>query len=270
MKNILKLFLITLAVTLTASCSVDQVGEKYIDGVRGVTFDNAKYTTEIPTSGTEIEVRVSRVSAVEAAVVGLTNDCVNPEIFTIPQTVTFAAGEFEKYVKIAVDTDEMFPGKTYSFKLNLEEIASLSGITTTTITLGLELIWIPAGSAELDSDWFEMAGTVPVERAEGTNIYRLVSPYWHFDPDYILGEGYHVMFEVDGNFDAVAQFPSDIGEVYSGDQHVWLVSTGYEGYGCSFTNVGNVYTVDGIWGTGTSADALTLRWYALEVFEWNR
>jgi hypothetical protein len=269
MKNILKLLSITLILAFATSCNVDQVGPKYLNGNRGVSFDNAKYTAEVERTGTFIDIHVARVSAVLEETVGLTNNCTDVNLFTIPQTVIFAKGEYEKMLRIAVVAEDMVPGKTYSFNLTLEEIASLSGVTSTAVSVGLKLEWVAAGTADIDSDWAGEFATIPVERAVGTDIYRLVSPYWYLEPDYCPDQGYHVMFEVDANYDAVYLYPSNIGEVASNGSW-FLVCNGYEAYGCSFTNTGNVYIIDGLWGRGPNSDNLTLAYYAYEVFEWHR
>jgi hypothetical protein len=134
--------------------------------------------------------------------------------------------------------------------------------------IGIE--WIAAGTADINSDWAGDIATVPVERRVGTNIYRLVSPYWYLEPAYCPNEGYHVMFEVDANYDAVYLYPSNIGEEASNGSW-FLVCSGYENdYGCSFTNTGNVYIIDGIWGRGPDSSHLTLVYYAYEIFEWHR
>ena len=254
MKNIIKLSLLAVGLAFT-SCDVDQVGTKFIDGNRGVSFDNAKYTREVSYNDTELLVHVSRVSAAIDETIGITHNCTEVGIFTIPQTVSFVKGEYEKIITILIEPSNMSAGKEYSFDLTLEEKASFGGVNTTKITVLLELVWIPAGDALMASDWAGNSATVPVERAEGTNMYRLVSPYFYLEPEYCPEEGYHVVFIVDDSYNAVSIIPSDIGEED----------------GCTFTNVGNLYHIDGLFAYGKSVDDLTPGWWAHgEYFEWHR
>jgi len=217
MKNILKLFLITLAVTFTASCSVDQVGEKYIDGVRGVTFDNTIYKTTVDYDATDIKIRVSRVSAVEAAVVGLTHDCTALTVFTIPQTVSFAAGEYEKTLVIPVDPNAMAIGVDYVFNLTLEEQASISGTNKTKVTVALELPWAYLGLSEFTSSLYgAYTDEMPTDSClVGTNIfYRFRDCYHVLDPDYVEA-GHHIIIVKDASNNVTTLASQSVGEDYA-------------------------------------------------------
>ncbi|MDR2126493.1 MAG: hypothetical protein LBP63_06670 [Prevotellaceae bacterium] len=218
MKNIIKLSLLTTILVFATSCNVDQVGEKFIDGNRGVSFDNAKYTTTVTTSTKEINVHVTRVSAVLEETVGLTHNCTNLDIFSIPQTITFAEGEYEKNLKIAIDTAKIELGPDYIFNLKMEEKASLGGINETEITISVQIPWIENIGYSKVTSQFEgkYSDSVPTDSAivKDNVYYRLKDCYYHVAPEW-ADAGYDIIFIVSqsGNV-TVPSVEQNIGELY--------------------------------------------------------
>ncbi|MDR1552480.1 MAG: hypothetical protein LBS69_03320 [Prevotellaceae bacterium] len=201
MKNILKLSLLTIILAFATSCDVDKIGAKFIDGDRGVSFDNAKYRTTVEDeTATKIYIHVARVSAAKAGITGLTNDCQYSDIFTIPNTISFAKGEYEKNIEISVDQSKMLRGKNYVFNLKLEEMASFAGVNTTEITVLLPLPWIEnIGYSTFISDFYKWdADSIPTDSVViGTDTwYRLREWFYYIDPDY-THKGYDLVFIVD-------------------------------------------------------------------------
>ncbi|MDR2066203.1 MAG: hypothetical protein LBP85_10935 [Prevotellaceae bacterium] len=202
MKNIIKLSLLTIILAFATSCDVDQTGARFLNGNRGVSFDNAKYRTTIDEPETKIYIHVARVSASMAETIGLTHDSQYPDIFTIPQTVSFTQGEYEKNIEIHIDISKMMRGKNYVFNLKLEEKTSFAGVNTTEITVSRPLPWIEnIGYSTYISDWYGMsADSIPTDSVVvGTEIwYRLREWFYYLDPDPdYVHKGYDLVFIVD-------------------------------------------------------------------------
>jgi hypothetical protein len=197
MKNIIKLSLLTVIFAFAISCDKDQIGARFIDGDRGVSFDNAKYQQIV--EGAEFYIHVARVSAAMEETIGLTHDAQYHDIFAIPTTVSFAKGEYEKSITIFVDTVKMAMGIKYVFNLKLEEKASIAGINTTEVSVTRPISWTEnIGYSTFSSEFYGDSDPIPTDSAlVGTSIwYRLRDCFYHIDPEYV-DKGYHFVFIVD-------------------------------------------------------------------------
>ncbi|MDR2651544.1 MAG: hypothetical protein LBC68_04420 [Prevotellaceae bacterium] len=217
MKDIIKFSLLTIIFALLTSCDKDQTGARFVDGDKGVSFDNAKYKVEIETNVTYIDFHVSRVSAVSAATISITHTSTYHGIITIPQTVNFAKGEYETTLRISIDPGKMDPFGQYVFDLKLEDIASLGGINETNVTVNLIAPWIEnIGYSTLTSDFYGYTKDLIVTDSLkiGTNIYyRLNNCYYGLEPE--IEAGYHIIFMVDENDNVSVPFAEqNIGETY--------------------------------------------------------
>jgi hypothetical protein len=243
MKNIIKLSLLTIIFAFATSCDKDQTGARFIDGDRGVSFDNAKYRIEIPTNATYIDFHVSRVSALSAATVNITHTSEYYDIFTIPQTISFAKGEYETTIRIPVDIDKMSMFGQYVFDLKLEEPASLGGVNEINVTVNLIAPWIEnTGYSSLTSEFYDdysVDSIVTDSLVIGTNIYyRLKDCYYQIDPEFIEA-GHHIIFMVDQNNNvSVPIAEQNMGDTYyfpDGYLHFKLENAVKEGRKITFT-----------------------------------
>lgn len=158
---------------------------------------------------------------------------------------------------------------------NKVEVVLPAANTKFTFNIGVDYTWETVGKAYCISQFAgnEKPVAVPVQQAKeytGTadRLLRLVSPYNAMDPSYAK-EGYNIKFTVsaaDGA--AVAYTPTwqFTGEI-DGADHYFLGLP--EGYGCYFSNKGNIYTIYGVLASAESPSGgkLTLKYYETFMFQ---
>ena len=205
-----------------------------------INMDVPSSITFQPNDEQAFEVTFGRQVSTEAATVHLTVES-DQDVFTVPSTVDFAAGESEKTIKVTFDIPI---GSSASVRIVLGEGETyLYGLPEQTFTVKRDYTWEDAGAAMYKDGTFGL-GTyeVTVQSAkEKPGLYRLED---------FLEEGYHLQFELDENYNAVSLLP--VGSLYT-------IATGYDmlydpvnyaGY-CFFTNegknfsLGYVFTDDG-------------------------
>ena len=189
-------------------------------------------------------------------------------VFNLPDSVVFADGSALDTIK--VDFSKMPIGTTSTLSLEVDSLSSyFYGASSISITVLRDYKWVDAGVASMTSAWAGGTADVSIEHATGTYLYRLVSPYYVLEPTYCPAPGYHVQFLLDENYNAVS-LPKyqNIGEAASSGGSYWLYWNAAKSY-CSFTNVGNEYTINGAWAKG-SLPTPTLSSYATESFVWTK
>lgn len=139
----------------------------------------------------------------------------------------------------------------------------------------LVLNWVDKGSALTYSDWAANSEPVQIPVQEATNwpvdgqrLMRLVSPYWYLEPDY-ADEGYNIQYYLDSEGNAAGMYAvyQEMGEEYEEGVPFWFgCPANYGGY---FTNEGNIYTMSGVVGYGTSATSVSPGWYETIMFQWS-
>ncbi len=120
-------------------------------------------------------------------------------IFTVPESVTFAEGESETALVIAIDKDKVEEGKEYTigFLLNDEANVSQYGNKSLYITMSMES-WELLGTGKFRDDWFTAMWTnsavvevdVPIyEHITRKGLYKIESPYgWPYLTEFFGGE----------------------------------------------------------------------------------
>lgn len=178
MKKIFNSFLFTalalLSVVSLAGCSADD--EDFAPGEQDagayLYTDNAS-PVYIPTDNQVLAVSVGRTDSTEAGTYSIS--CDNSK-FNCPSTVTFNAGEKTKTLAIPFN---MGIGSTekVTFKI-ADKDATVYGDSTLTFTVMRDYEWESAGTGELsDQIIYGISGTVQVEHAKGTSIYRIDAPF---------------------------------------------------------------------------------------------
>lgn len=178
------------------------------------------------------------------------------------QWVTFANGEYITYALLLFSDMEV--GKTYSCTLNLSENDAATNnpeygqqILTTSIELICDYNWLSMGNGFYSSpEWWEEEFEVPVQHAEGTNIYRLMG---------LFQNGYDVQFTI--NADNTVTVPAQASWVHSSYGKIWLVGDANDtadGYAGTYDPATKKVTfslyhyVPGVGGFGTFVDTLTM------------
>jgi len=191
----------------------------------------------------------------------------NDKVFVLADSVIFKDGVALDTIK--VDFSKMAIGTTSTLSLKIDSLStSIYGDASIEISVNRDYKWLDAGVVSMTSGLLGATANVSVQHADGTYIYRLVSPYYVLDPT--SNSGYHIQFLLDNNYNA-ASLPKfqNIGEEASSGGFYWLYWNAAKSY-CSFTNVGNAFTIKGAWGKGVSATTVALSSYATESFVWTK
>lgn len=180
MKNILRKFsplaLVALAVMALSGCAADD--EDFTPGE----LDNGAYLyasstnlTYTPDDEQVLTLNVGRMDSTQAQTINLTSD---NDAFQVPSSVSFAAGQSSTTLSIPFNM-EIGETDTLTIKLSKEN-ASNYGADSLTFIVMRDYNWDAAGEGEFSETGFGLSATgVPVQHARGTNIYRLVRPFYY-------------------------------------------------------------------------------------------
>ena len=190
-KYLLGFALVAMGMAAT-SCDTKNEGAIYQSDVANVTFESAE-PNQVLTQDASITVPVrivrANTSGAYTAHYTLEEDENSEGIFTDGGngTANFADGQAVAVVNITANGMEK--GNEYTCTLTLSDAdlatadENLDNVNeSTTISVMCDYNWLNAGVAQVwDGTWYEegMDGEVPVEQAEGTNIYRLVAPLYY-------------------------------------------------------------------------------------------
>jgi hypothetical protein len=251
--NIYSGIICSLFLLATASCDQENIGAKYTSENEGVTFLAAENEFLVSPDETSIAYKIARGNVSGKLELPIVADY-DADIFTLPSTIVFEDGAGTATLTIPMEKTEL--GVAYPITLAFDSIKSSPfGAFETTLTVMRDYNWIPAGVAEMYSSWVgnEDGIDVNIEHAEGTNPsrYRLVSPYYIMEPSYCPKPGFHLIFELDENHNALKFFDGQkIGETYEDYGDIFFFDAES---GDTFTNEGNVFTIMGWFYVGAGS-----------------
>ena len=171
---------------LVSSCNVDN--KKIIYSPEGtdaaVTFlSSVASNTEIEAKATTYSITVARSKSDDAATVKIASTM--PEGVSVPQSISFAAGESE--TSLTLDISQMEVGKTYTGKVSFADSLQFNkkiSTSSVTCTLAKAYTWVSLGEGEFyDGLALQPSDTdlgivkVNVLKAEGFNRWRIVEPF---------------------------------------------------------------------------------------------
>ncbi len=218
----------------------------------------------LPSDTTIFTVEIGRRKFDQAEVVNFTVED-KDEVFELENSVSFQAGESVKTVE--VDFSEMDLGMEAELVLTIDsKDGTLYGNSKLTLSVLRDYEWIDKGTVELEEHLFGLpSGTVPIQQAKETEIFRL-KDWFHLlddDEDDPAPEGYHLMFYLDttNNYSAVS-FIEGFQDIGIGYDVRWDSSGQFAGY-CSFTSKDNIYNASYLVQRGTSL------WIGGVSFVWN-
>lgn len=186
MKKITRYFAMLLgglALTCLTACSDDDTREASptVDpNCIGAAFDGTNVGTKEleETDPTEIKLTVIRDKTDAAATVNIEVQANTDNVFKIPQSVSFAAGQAK--ADLIITFPDAGLKKDYSFEISLESSAvnPYKGNSNATFTIQ-RLRWVTIPGVFTFKDWvFDGQGyDVEVQRVEGENRYRIVNPF---------------------------------------------------------------------------------------------
>ena len=193
MKNILGILLLGLITTVVSSCNDDinySPGEPSPFAESKVFFskDNV-YDVILGVYDTEVTFFLERTDASSALSVALEADGYDENIFTVPASVEFAAGETKKEVKIQVKNMEVFTD--YSLKkiaIPSELVNPYKDYSAISLNV-LKEDYVPFAKGMYTSNFFEDQWEMVLEYSALLDLYR-------FQDLYV--EGYDFFFKWDG------------------------------------------------------------------------
>lgn len=267
------LFLLT--TLLFTACSTDQEGPFYTE--TGVAFSSGTLTgvLVLPDDPTfTVDVFRSGTSGTLSGKVSITT---NPTLDGCTVTdYSFAEGEAKSAVTVNVSPLKI--GGTLKITLTIDGTdVAVGGTNQTTLTVSKDYTWLPAGKALFSCGWSgeEVETEVAIQKAKESNgLFRLVSPYYYSEKaaeaeGVTLEEGHHIQFQLDEDNGAPIGFPShpqSIGEADGDYGNLYFAYTpGYNN--CSFTNNGNVYSINGLIAYDGEGE-IQLGWYETIIFVW--
>lgn len=157
-----------------------------------VYFDNSTSKVALSKDATSFTVPVLRVATTEAATIALTSTD-ESGIFTIPSSVSFAAGENKALVTIGYDPTKLEYDDFKSITLSLSDTSygTPYGFSSLSFLAGIPSPFVTIGKAKFMDSWMYDAETyfdVTLQQNEiNPDIYRIVNPY-----DEILVKGGYV------------------------------------------------------------------------------
>ena len=285
MKLYKSLLMFAVAAVAFCSCSDEGYWEPYEIEETQYSFAQAKqsYSLTATDSLSSVTVTVYRNTKGAAVTLPLNVEISDPYVLSVADScVTFAAGSNIAEFELLVDESYIAMGTTYSAKFSFvvdtvnftENNYSVSGNKSHQVSIVKDYTWVSAGKVYMASNWAGAYATIPVENAKeyntnGNKLYRLCSPYYYLEPSYCPKPGSHLQFILDANANAVTISPTfqAIGEAASAGGEWFFYFHPNAAY-CSFTNEGNVYTMNGAWAYTDAAGNAALSQYATELFQW--
>lgn len=258
MKNLKHLALAFIAMIGFAACNTDNEGAIYEPKAQNISFEKKQATFGLTQDNSyTLNVRITRNVAKGAYTA---NYSVTPgrECTYVDNNggkVDFADGQTVSEITLTVSNMEK--GVLYTFDLELSQadkdqadLNTNTAITATKVGVLCDYNWLPAGSGTYtDYQWFEAsADDVPILHAEGTDIYRLVSPNLYVWEEIGAGADYKPgAYNIDFHLSADGTITLDDGiydvGLYGNGQvqyYMYYDATNYGSYCAAFNENGNI------------------------------
>lgn len=270
------LFAMIASVALFASCGSEEYWEAYTPNDTALySFDQSKATHTFTAANLaeSVSVTLTRADASKEVKLPITSDFSSAALSAAQDYVVFAQGSHTASYVITIQKDSFPIGQSEVAKLYLPKgHTSASGKDSIWVTVSVDYTWQPAGSCLFTSEWVENEEPIRVQiekAAEGENLYRLVNLYQTLSPEAVTEEGYHILFTLDNDHNALALAPNYqlTGEKSdNGDIGIYC-NPAHPRYGalCEFTNDDNEFILKCLFTAGG-----TPRWKKTESFVWDQ
>lgn len=240
------------AALLATSCDTDNEGTIYRSQSQNVSFENDGSSTTTAQTSITVPVRVIRGNKNGAYTATYTAQASDDGIFSDDAggSISFADGETAKTINVTASN--LAVGQTYTYTLTLTnadaDTVTQSAITQTVVTIHSEYNWVSAGTCTFidfnfaEGDEGASVDGVPIQHAEGTNIYRLVEPYrvLYGESEWSTSNQGNIQFTLNADGSA-GSIPSGVFSTFAG-YSFYYDAANYGTY-CTFTNQGNHFTV---------------------------
>ena len=149
----LKYILLFLAAAVTFTACEEEWTPGEPDAAQSVYFPSDIRSFTLTTEDTSVEFPVYRAVAGDAVTVNLLTSVVDPtteaqtDLFTLPTSVSFAAGEVESSYTITFDTTQIEAGVKYNVMIQVKdkEFRGNYGLSSLSFTIGLPEPWVSLG-----------------------------------------------------------------------------------------------------------------------------
>lgn len=232
MKNLLKYAFAFVASALVLSACTDEYEYTPADAYDGIylTADATNFTFTPADESQEFTFKVVRPHGGAAESISLTSD---NELFTVPATVDFEAGQTEAEVTVSCSLEA---GQSETLNITLPEgtydLNYFSG--SFSFSVSCDYVWEDAGTATFIEDVFVgFQKDVAVWHAQGTNMYVLKAPY---------SNGYDIAFYLDDDYNA-AELPAVQPLGYNYSTYGMTYMRYLPEQGAVFMNEGNKFTM---------------------------
>ena len=244
------------------SCDQDNVGAIYEPTVANVSFLSAQQSTLTQEATLTVPVAIGRATTNGTYTANVTMTDASEGITLKSQQVTFADGEGMAYA--ILEFAGMEKGVEYTCNLTLSDADKATAntdfgeqVATTAVSVMCDYNWLNLGNGFYSSpEWWEEEFDVPIQHAEGTNIYRMIG---------LFQSGYDIQFTI--NDDNTVTVPGQPSWYHSSYGDVWLVGDANDtadGYAGTYDPATKKITfilyhyVPGVGGFGTFVDTLTM------------
>lgn len=192
-------------------------------------YSSASSYTFLPADEQVLTVNIGRTDSTQAATYNLTGD---NSLFQVPSSVSFAAGEKNKEIKIPFNLN-LGQREGLSIKLNKDQ-ATTYGFDSIHVTVLRDYQWENAGSGTFIENTItgDSVENVAVQHGQNSNVYRIVSPL-------------STLFDgVDNNLQFTLDASGNVSLELADGIYDWLPGSGYQVYWntarypqyCTFTN----------------------------------
>ena len=187
-KYILGLALVAAGLT---SCDQENISAIYEPSVANISFLTGEQSALTDKTSIEVPVAVGRAMTNGSYTATVTMSDASEGVSLKSNQVTFVDGEGMAYATVVITGMEQ--GYNYSCTLSLSDADKQTAntefgeqITSTKVVVMCDYNWIPAGTCTFFDYTFgdgEVGENVPIQNGEGSNVYRIISPYTYVYPD---------------------------------------------------------------------------------------
>lgn len=150
MKKIIYIFLFPIALLALASCEkaykFDYEEAEAESGAQVYFSSEAPSSYDLSTSETSFTVEVLRIDSSSSLTVSVTATQESGSIYTVPSSVTFAAGSTSAELAITYDPDDLEGGVYEEITLTINDETTLYGSSSYTFEAGLARTWLTFGT----------------------------------------------------------------------------------------------------------------------------
>lgn len=170
-----------------ASCSSDSDDNYQKASVSGpqVFFSkNMSTVVNLTFDDTSFKVPISRGNDAEAVTVALSKED-EENLFNVPASVSFAAGQSEAEIEIGLDPTKFEFNEFKNLTITVDpEQGTPYGIGTLALSVGMPLTWKSLGKGTYVDNWFEHSTKAEIFQCEqDPQKFRIASPYADYDGD---------------------------------------------------------------------------------------